>query len=265
MRLRWLGLSALALAAMAPGRARADVDPVQVAVLGLETLDAPPALADQITDELRQRISASRDMKLVSGPTKDLVEIKLVFSCADEAPSCMAQAAKSLGADKLIFGSIKRTGGDFAVWIKQLDARKEAVESWVTDTLKKQADAAVVKVAAARWFAKLTGHAASAGSGAGAVQVTANLFGATVILDGVPAGVTGEQPLTIPEVAAGKHEVSIEKAGHATARQQLVVVAGQTASVNLTLQTTAAAAGGATGSPAGPGPSTPAGAGTPRQ
>jgi hypothetical protein len=92
------------------------------------------------------------------------------------------------------------------------------------------------------------------------VQVTANLYGATVLLDGSAVGVTGEQPLTLPEVAAGKHEIVAEKAGHTTARQQITVSAGQTASVNLALQPVSGAA-----SP-GPGPaptSTPAGSATP--
>ena len=44
-----------------------------------------------------------------SAKARDLVEVKLVFSCPDEAPSCMAQAGKSLGASKLIFGSVKKS------------------------------------------------------------------------------------------------------------------------------------------------------------
>ena len=67
-----------------------------------------------------------------------------------------------------------------------------------------------------------------------------------MLLDGTAVGTTGEQPLTVPEVAAGKHEVVAEKAGHAPARQQITVAAGQIVSVNLTLQPAAVA--GAVGS-----------------
>jgi hypothetical protein len=66
--------------------------------------------------------------------------------------------------------------------------------------------------------------------------VSANLYGALVTVDGIPAGTTGEQPLTLPEVKPGKHEVIATKAGHSRASQQFIVPPGQTVVVNLTLR-----------------------------
>ena len=228
------GLVALALGAVPDRPAHAEADVAPTAVLGLEGIDVPLALTDDISEQLRQRVTASRDMHLVSG--KDLVEVKLVFSCADEAASCMAQAGKSLDAHKLIYGSVKKTGDDYALWLKMFDVRKAKIEFWLTETIpKKSADTAGVKAAAGRWFAKLTGKPFNAGT----VQVSSNLFGARVLLDGTPVGVTSEQPLTIGDVAPGKHELSAEKAGHTTAKQQFMVAANTTVPVMLTLQTTA--------------------------
>jgi hypothetical protein len=258
MRLRLFGALALALSATTARAAGPDPGDVATAVLGIETIDAPAGLGEQISEELRQRVAASHDLRLVSG--KDLVEIKLVFSCADEGVACMVQAGKSLGAQKLIYGSVKKSGNDFAVWLKQLDVRKETLESWTTETLaKKNADGPGVKAAAGRWFAKLTGRPANAGG----ILITSNLNGATVLIDGKPVGATGDQPLTVPEVAAGKHEVALEKPGHTTARQQVTVVAGQTASVNLALQTGAATPVASAGPAALAGPGPPAGSAEP--
>ena len=82
------------------------------AVLGIEPLEgAPDAVAAEITDALRQRVAATKGYQLLQG--KDLVEVKLVFACPDEAPACMSQAGKSLGAAKLIFGNVKSAGSDF--------------------------------------------------------------------------------------------------------------------------------------------------------
>lgn len=243
MRLEWLGfgLVALALGLVAPASARAESDSGSVAVLGLEAIDVPAALADDISEQLRQRVTASRDMHLVSG--KDLIEVKLVFSCADEAASCMAQAGKSLDAQKLIYGSIKKVGDDYALWLKMFDVHKAKIDTWLTETIaKKNADPAGVKAAAGRWFAKLTGRPFNAGT----VQVSSNLFGAKVFLDGNPVGITGEQPLTIPDVAPGKHELSAERSGFATAKQQFMVAAQATVPVTLTLQALGAAEGAAT-------------------
>ncbi len=232
MRLRWLGpcLIALALGALTPRSARAQPEVSSTAVLGLEAIDVPSSLTDEIAEQLRQRVSASKDLHLVSG--KDLVEVKLVFSCADEAASCMAQAGKSLDAQKIIYGSVKKQGDDFAIWLKMFDVRKAKLDFWLTETLpKKQADSAGIKAAASRWFAKLTGKPLSAGT----VQITSNVFGAKVSLDGEPVGVTAEQPLSIPDVAAGKHELTLTKPGQAPAKQQFIVSAGQTAAVNLSM------------------------------
>ena len=247
MRSRWLSRTLLAFCALISwGTARAATDGAPTAVLGLEAVGAPAQIVDDLTEQLRQRVSSSSDMRLVSG--KDLVELKLVFACADEGHSCMAQAGKSLDAEKLIYGSVKKNGNDYAVWLKLFDVRKEKVDSWLTETMPGvQSDAAGIRSFAARWFAKLTGHPLNAGT----IQVSANLYGAVVTLDGVPVGATTEQPLVIPEVKPGRHEVVATKAGTAPARQQFLVANGQTVAVNLTLHPDAGGGGTGTGSSAG--------------
>ncbi|MES1166206.1 MAG: PEGA domain-containing protein [Verrucomicrobiota bacterium] len=201
----------------------------------------PAAISDGIAEELRQRVAASHDLTLVSG--KDLVEVKLVFSCADESATCMAQAGKSLDAQKMIYGSIKRVGDEYAIWLKMFDVRKAKIDFWLTESIaKKQTDPASIKAASSRWFAKLTGRPLSAGT----VQVTSNPFGARVSLDGNAVGVSQEQPLTIPDVSAGRHELVAEKAGYGTAKQQFLIAAGQVVPINLTL----GPAGGVKGSDA---------------
>jgi len=232
MRSRWLSLPLLAFCALISWRtARAATEAgAPTAVLGLEALGAPPQVVDDLTEQLRQRVTSSTDLCLVPG--KDLVELKLVFACADEGHACMAQAGKSLDAEKLIYGSVKKNGNDYAVWLKLFDVRKEKVDSWLTETLPgTQSDAAGIRAASGRWFAKLTGHPVNAGT----IQVSANLYGAVVTMDGVPVGATTEQPLVISDVKPGRHEVVATKPGSAPARQQFLVANGQTVAVNLTL------------------------------
>lgn len=234
MRLGWLGLIPLALCAFSPALstsvALAAGDGPATAVLGLESNDVPPTVVDAISEELRQRVSSSSAMRLVSG--KDLVELKLVFSCADEGHACMAQAGKSLDADRLIYGSVKKDGSDVAVWLKSFDVHHERVDSWLTDKLApNQTDAEGVRTAVARWFAKLTGHPTNAGT----ILVSANTLGAVVTLDGIPSGVTSDKPLAIPDVKPGAHHLVLTKVGSASARQDLTITAGQTLTVNLAL------------------------------
>ena len=221
---------AISLTAVAgvPSRALA-ADDVPTVVLGIEPIDgAPDAVAAEITDALRQRVAATKGYQLLQG--KDLVEVKLVFACPDAAPACMSQAGKSLGADKVIFGNVKKAGNDYQVSLKLLDVSRAVVESFTAETIpKKHADTAGLRSSAPGWLAKLSGK------GGGSIQVRANFPGAAVSLDGTQVGTTGSSPVVIPDVAPGRHEVTVEKSGYTTTKQEFTLAAGQSLPLSLTL------------------------------
>lgn len=226
--------STLALATFvtlaAPGRAAAEGGDAAVAVLGFEALEgAPDNVATEITDALRQRVAATKGYQLVQG--KDLVEVKLVFSCPDEAPACMSQAGKSMGATKVIFGNVKRAGTDYQVTLKLLDVGKAAVETWATEAVpRKRAEPAAFRSLAPVWLAKLSGRNAG-----GSLQIRANIQGAAVSLDGTRVGVTTDRPVVISDVAPGRHEVAVEKEGYTTTKQEFSLAAGQSLPLRLAL------------------------------
>src|SRR5262245_21373143 len=204
--MRKLGLAclcALTVLVQAARAGAADGGDAPTAVLGLEALEgAPDSVAAEITDALRQRIAATKGFQLVQG--KDLVEVKLVFACPDEAPACMSQAGKSMGASKIIFGNIKRAGLDYQVTLKLLDDGKGTVESWATESVaRRRAEPSAFRSLAPGWLAKLTGK----NTGGGSLQIRANVDGAAVSLDGTRIGVTGDKPVVVADVAPGKHEV----------------------------------------------------------
>jgi hypothetical protein len=210
-------------------RAHAEAD-AATAVLGLEALDgAPDNVASEITDALRQRVASTHGFQLVQG--KDLVEVKLVFSCPDEGTACMAQAAKSMGATKLIYGNVKRAGTDYQVSLKLLDVNRAAVDQWVSEAVpRRKAEPTVFHALAPAWLSKLTGKGV-----VGTLQVRANVQGAAVSLDGTRVGVTGPQAVAIPDVAPGRHEVAVEKSGYTTAKQEFSLAAGQSLPLSLSL------------------------------
>jgi hypothetical protein len=214
---------------LAATRARAADADAPTVVLGLEALaGAPDNVAAEITDALRQRVAAAKGFQLLQG--KDLVEVKLVFACPDEAPACMSAAGKSLGASKLIFGNVKMVGDLYQVTIKMLDVNRAVVDSFTADTIpKKRADPSGLRAMAPGWMAKLTGK------GGGVIQVRSNLAGAAVSLDGTHVGTTGSSPVVITDVAPGRHEVSVEKSGYTTTKQEFMLAAGQALPLNLTV------------------------------
>src|SRR5579863_4782607 len=223
---RRIGTVLLILAAWPASRAGA-AEAVPTAVLGFEPLEGvPDTLAADVTDALRQRVAATKEYQLLQG--KDLVEVKLIFACSDEAPACLSQAGKSLGAAKLIFGNVKKTGGDFMVTLKLLDVSRAVVESFTTDTVPGgRANATALRQLAPIWLAKLSGK------GNGTITVRANFVGAAVSLDGTRVGITGTAPVVVSDVSPGKHEVSVEKSGYTTTKQEFTLAAGQ--SLPLTL------------------------------
>ena len=240
-----LVLLASSLALGPASRAVAAEAATPTAVLGFEPLEGvPDTLAADITDAVRQRVAATKEYQLLQG--KDLVEVKLIFACSDEAPACLSQAGKSLGASKLIFGNVKKTGGDFMVTLKLLDVSRAVVESFTTDTVPGgRANATALRQLAPIWLAKLSGR------GNGTIAVRANFVGAAVSLDGTRVGITGTAPVVISDVSPGKHEVSVEKSGYTTTKQEFTLAAGQSLPLTLDLEPGLGRGPEAPGSPRG--------------
>jgi hypothetical protein len=232
MRLQQPCLIALALTAILSGSAHAESDDLATAVLGLETQDVQPKVADEIAELLRQNVSSSHDMRLGAG--RDLVELKLVFSCADEGHACMAQAARSLNVERLIYGSIKRSGDAYVVWLKLFDVKHEKIEAWLSETVpREKLTGSSLKPIVTRWFYKLRGRSADVGT----LRISAEVPGAVVSLDGVAAGATSpDKPLVLSQVPAGKHEVSLTKVGFGAGAQFVSLAAGQVLDLKLELR-----------------------------
>lgn len=202
-----------------------------LSVLGLEAAGgAPDAVAAAVTETLRQRVASSGMFRLAQG--RDLVEVKLIFSCADEAPTCMTQAAQSLGANKLIFGSVQPVGSEaFIVTLKLLDGERGVVESWVSEQIPKgQATAVGLRAPVQKWFATLTGQALPA-----TLKITGGVVGAAVWLDGVQAGLLGSDGLMLAGIASGPHQVTVSKAGYEKWERNVTIASGATERVQVQL------------------------------
>jgi PEGA domain len=205
---------------------------VTLSVLGLEpAAGAPEAVASAVTEALRQRVTSSPGFRLVPG--KDLVEVKLVFSCPDEAPPCMTQAAQSIGSAKIIFGTVQPVGTDaFIVTLKLLDADKGVVESWISEQITKSQAAPVgLRAPVQKWFATLTGQ-----SQPGTIKVAGGVIGASVWLDGIQAGLLGSDGLTLAGIAAGPHQVTVSKTGYEKWERTVTLASGASEKIPVQLK-----------------------------
>ena len=159
-----------------------------------------------------------------------------MFSCADDQADCLAQAGKSLGAAKLIYGNVKRSGGEIVLSLKQIDVARGVIEGSTVETLpKKKSDPSALRALSTQWIARLGGGKGAGGTAPGTLIVRSNVVGAVVMLDGAQVGTLTRKALQIDDVAPGKHEISVEKPGYGITTQQFTVGAGQALPLTLTL------------------------------
>ena len=231
-RFRWLpagrrtAVLASLLGLLSIGRSAQAAD-ITMAILGIEAAEgAPESVAVALTDALRQRAGNERGLRLVQG--RELLAIKIMFSCPDEAQSCMADAAKGLGADRLIFGSVKRSGGDgYVVTLKLLDAARRQIDNYVAEPISQGlASPSSIRGPVQKWFATLMGQSAL-----GTIRVRGDVPGTAIALDGQPIGVIGSDDLIHSNVPAGRREIVASKPGYAPVRREVTVSAGNTVDV----------------------------------
>jgi hypothetical protein len=206
-----------------------------MAILGIEAAEgAPESVAVALTDALRQRASSERGLRLVAG--RELLAIKIMFSCPDEAPSCMADAAKGLGAGKLIFGSVKKSPGDgYVVTLKLLDAARRQIDNYVAEPISAGlATPGSIRGPVQKWFATLMGQSAL-----GTIRVRGDVPGTAIALDGQPIGVIGSEDLLHSNVPAGRREIVASKPGYAPVRRDITVNAGNTTDVAIQMASSA--------------------------
>jgi hypothetical protein len=231
---RQLGTLAISIATMlvlVASASRAWAADDALAILGIDSLDVGEALGTQLTEALRHRAAETPGVRLLPG--KDLIEMKMVFGCDGEAPACLAQAGRSLGADRLLYGSIKRTDGGrgIVIALKLLDVRELAVVKTFAETLpKKGLTQATVAAAAARGFAQLVVPPQTGG-----IAVASQPSDAQVTLDGNPVGRT---PLKLKDLHPRSYTVGVQIDGYEPQTKVIDVTAGgnETWNARLTLK-----------------------------
>jgi hypothetical protein len=224
-----ISIAALALLGLRPGAAASPTAEVAVAALTLDAVDVPAEAAQVLTEALRQRLRATPGVRLLPG--KDLVEVKLVFGCLDEKPACLAQAGRSLGADRLLFGSVRKPAGPgYTVVLKQLGVGSGRIEKFISDVVPQRVfhkESTELAQLVKRWLdiVLISGLR-------GGVQITTEPPGAEVVLDGMRVG---KAPLILEDVLTGSHVAEITLPGYEKVVRSFTVPGGMVHTLNVTL------------------------------
>lgn len=213
----------------------AAADDQSVLVLGVRSLEGDDALAHHITGALTA--AAARRPGWTPGERKvSLAQMMLVNGCDEPDAACLAQIADGLGVDRLVYGTLRRTGAgriyDFTLSLGTFERASGQIEQTLMVPLPHDQAAARVTARAERWVARLAGEPAR-----GTLRVSVNVPGATVRVDDRPVGTAdAESGVVQTELEAGQHRVEVGAEGYGTFRGTVSVEPDAEAAVEVELE-----------------------------
>lgn len=220
-----------------------------VAVLGLEVIDDGTGIDPQTTDLAKVLTQSLREgtrqdvspYRLAPNSDKELLEVKLLSGCANEARDCMAQIGRDLGAGWLIYGKIEKRDTGYQVTLKLLRVDTAAMERVTTDVIPfADNDEKTIRQSWGRsLYNRLTGVPDQ-----GNLTIQANVDQGRVFVDGQLATTLRRGRARIDGLVEGKHTVAIESGGHARYESTVEIAPGATAQLDARLQSLAVSSDG---------------------
>jgi hypothetical protein len=205
-----------------------------VAILGLEVTDTGSAsggvdakstqFAAALTEVLRQRAKvASGPFTLAPGSDKDLVEMKLLSGCDNEANDCMAALGSELAADRLLYGHVEKQPKGYQVSLKLLNVGAKRTEFSTSDLIPyEQIGGRALDGWGKTLYAKVTGATSQ-----GTLIVKANVERGAVYLDGVVRGNVSGGTARITGLDAGDYALVIEADCYLRSEDRVTIEGGK--------------------------------------
>ncbi len=212
-----------------------------VAILGLEVVDDGTGIdskatqfAEAMTEALRQRARAgSGPFAPAAGASdKNLIEMKLLSGCDNEATACMAAIGAELAADRLLYGKIEKRPNGFQVSLKLLNVETKSAERSTSEVVPyNEAAGTALSGWGKKLYAKITGA-----SNQGALIVKANVDRATVYLDKDVKGTIVGGTVRIEGLAAGDYKLMVEAECYLRTEQKVIIEGGKDTSEKIELE-----------------------------
>ncbi|MCE9578232.1 MAG: PEGA domain-containing protein [Deltaproteobacteria bacterium] len=246
--LAFVVLSVGLLVGLAPRSAAAGPGKPTIAILGLEVIDTGGGLdekstkvAKDLTDALRGRATVGTGpFTLAAGSDKDLLEMKMLSSCDNEATACMAAIGQELAADKLLYGKVEKQSAGYQVTLRLLDVSSKSNEKTTTDIIP----AAETGSADMQRWGKQLYNRMSGASDQGSLVVKANVDRGTIYLDKAVKGSLVGGTARIAGLTAGTYNLSIEAEGKLRYDARVTVNGGEEATVDAELEANKLVGGG---------------------
>ncbi len=228
----------LVVVTLCGGLSQAAAQDAITVVLGLRSVEGDDEFANGMTDALRTAAQKVSGWK-VADRAPSMSQMSLAHGCDDIDAPCLSEIAKGLQADRLLFGTVRRTSTapknkfDYEVSVSIFNAGTRTIGTTNTSVVPR-ADAKAKKLTthAEPVIAKL----ASADTGSGTLSVQVNVANAEVRLDGQVVGTTRDKSLVLEGLKEGEHSLSITSIGHLSHEQRILIASGQRTEIKVSLE-----------------------------
>ncbi|MDH5673767.1 MAG: carboxypeptidase-like regulatory domain-containing protein [Myxococcales bacterium] len=208
-------------------------------VLGLRSVEGDDDVARSVTDQVRAAAADLPDVE-VSSTTVSMSQMGLAHGCEEIDAVCLSKIAEGLEADRIIYGTIRRTSAraayDYGISLSLYDAGDGVISRTVDDTIARSEAAGA---ALAERLKKLIRRLGSSSTG-GSIEVQVNVADAEVRVNDEVVGTARDGVLRLEGLQQGQYRVSVSHAGYASHVSTVTVLEGSEAQVSAVLVESAA-------------------------
>lgn len=220
--------------------ARADTT---VASLGVRSLDGESDLERRLSVALRSAASTLAGWS-VGKREASLEQMKLALGCDETDAPCLSEVVKTLGVQRLVFGSVAGSGSGLDLTVNQFDATDKRLRSASARGLKPaQLRGPSSRDAVLALLSQINQVEAPSPPppATGQLRIHGDLPDAQIVVDGEAQGTLDDLGNLTLELAPGRHVVHATGEAVAPAEEQVAIVEpGQTAFLTLDIVPTAA-------------------------
>lgn len=214
-----------------------------VVVLGVRSVEGDDDVAHDLTTALRE---ASEEVSIwsVSPTAVSMAQMALAHGCEEVDVACLADIAKGLTADLLVYGTLRRNSAredyDFAFNLSLFNAQSGSIQNSVDDTIvRRDTTKGALAPRAKRLIARLAGTeppAEETDASLGTLVVRSNVDTADVLINDQPVGTLQGGTLQYDGLQEGMYRVELRAHGYQPFVKTVRIKAGERFDVEAEMQ-----------------------------
>lgn len=205
-----------------------------VIVLGLRSVEGDDDAAFGLSRALRDEANEVPGWN-VREQSVTLAQMSLAHGCEEVDAHCLADIAKALGVDMIIYGTVRRSSArddyQYVARLNLFDATSGAIEQDGRMTFAQSLqDESMLRPVAAKLVAQLAPR-----TNVPTLTIETNVAGAEVYLDGELIGQVQDDSFTLEDVEAGEHRLEVTAVGYESFAENITLQPGEGATITANL------------------------------